>query len=121
MPVYKGLLRLRWPILQVGCSPPVSQNAPLPGIILQHKGPSTVFFKSSVLVYATPRSRKYEKDPVARAFEIMGWPKAKFQVLEWCGMLSKASIPFRCGVLTRENIGGEILNNDESIIHKDRR
>ena len=59
-----------------------------------------MFFKSSVLVYATPCSGKYEKDPVARAFEIMGWAKAKFQFLEWCGVLSKASIPLTLELIT---------------------
>jgi len=80
-----------------------------------------VFLKSSVPVNAAPRGRKHEKDPVTRALEIMGWAEAKFEVFEWCGVLAKAGIPFRCGVLTRKDIGREILNDDESIVRKDRR
>ena len=64
--IARDLLRFCWPVLQVCCAPPVGKNPPLSARIFEHKRPRTVLFKSPVLVYATPRGGKHEKDPVTR-------------------------------------------------------
>src|SRR5579859_4212134 len=118
--VERDLLRFRRPVLQVGCPPPVSKNPPLSSGILEHKGPSTVFLKASVLVKAAPRGWKNEKDAVPSAFEIVRRTKAEFQVSQRYGVVTKSCIPLRRCILAAKSVGREILDDDESIVHEDR-